>query len=355
MSQVRKIAMAGGTFAVALGIGFVMQNGDALASRFGSAQTASDLPPAIPLEAPVAETVAVVEPEITEPTQPDATDEPVLASAMSMPEPERAAPETIEAPVQLAAIDMDQPTAPVDPMPTPLVEPVQQQAGVDCTPSMFAQSGASAMVSIDIDAPCHPSARFTVHHQGMMFTDVTDGDGLAHIDVPALAEMSVFIAAFPGGDGAVATVTVPDVTEYDRAVLLWQGDSGLQIHAREFGAEYGSKGHVWNGVPRSPEAAEMGGGFLVRLGKDTLENPMMAEIYTFPTGAAPQSGQVILSVEAEITTGNCDRDVAAQSIQIAPDLETHALDLSLTMPPCDTVGDFLVLSTMLNDLTIASR
>ncbi|RYG91374.1 hypothetical protein EU803_09790 [Loktanella sp. IMCC34160] len=351
MSQARKIAMAGGTFAVALGIGFVMQNGDALASRFGSA---SDLPPPIPVEAPQVETVAVVEPAIEEPAPSEAMIEPVLGSAMAMPEPELSAPETVEAPLQLAAVEMDAPAIAPD-VQAPLVAPVEQQAEVDCTPSMFAQSGASAMVSIDIDAPCHPSARFTVHHQGMMFTDVTDGEGLAHVDVPALAEMSVFIAAFPGGDGAVATVTVPDVSEYDRAVLLWQGDSGLQIHAREFGAEYGSKGHVWNGAPRSPEAAEMGGGFLVRLGKDTLENPMMAEIYTFPTGAAPQSGQVILSVEAEITAGNCARDVAAQSIQIAPDMETNALDLSLTMPPCDTVGDFLVLSTMLNDLTIASR
>ena len=33
MSQIRKIAVAGGTFAAALGIGFVVQNGDALASR----------------------------------------------------------------------------------------------------------------------------------------------------------------------------------------------------------------------------------------------------------------------------------------------------------------------------------
>jgi len=36
MGQLKKIGMAAGTFSVALGIGFVMQNGDALASRFGN-------------------------------------------------------------------------------------------------------------------------------------------------------------------------------------------------------------------------------------------------------------------------------------------------------------------------------
>ena len=34
MSRARQFIMAGGTFSVALGIGFVMQNGDALAGRF---------------------------------------------------------------------------------------------------------------------------------------------------------------------------------------------------------------------------------------------------------------------------------------------------------------------------------
>ncbi len=36
MAKLRKIGMAAGTFSVALGIGFVMQNGDVLASRFGA-------------------------------------------------------------------------------------------------------------------------------------------------------------------------------------------------------------------------------------------------------------------------------------------------------------------------------
>src|SRR6056297_2662643 len=36
ISRFRKFAVAGGTFGVALSIGFVMQNGDALAARYGT-------------------------------------------------------------------------------------------------------------------------------------------------------------------------------------------------------------------------------------------------------------------------------------------------------------------------------
>ena len=36
MAKLRKISMAVGTFSVAFGIGFIMQNGNVLASRFGA-------------------------------------------------------------------------------------------------------------------------------------------------------------------------------------------------------------------------------------------------------------------------------------------------------------------------------
>ena len=44
---------------------------------------------------------------------------------------------------------------------------------------------------------------------------------------PRLLKMAVFIAAFDSGEGAVATLSTPEVADYDRAVLQWSGDTGL--------------------------------------------------------------------------------------------------------------------------------
>jgi hypothetical protein len=337
MSQAKKILMAGGTFSVALGIGFVMQNGDALAARFSS-------------EPPVA--AALIEPVAADPTQVDPMSGPVIpvpqdiSALVDMPSPV-AAPDLPEAPVQLAALDSDAPVT--DAMPTPLI------AQADCTPMLDAVAGPAALVALSLSAPCQPNAQVTIHHQGMIFSAVTDDEGHATIDVPALSELAVFIAAFDNGEGAVASVPVPDFASYERAVLQWQGDSGLAMHAYEDGAGYDDPGHIWRGAERNVSAALAGqGGFMTLLGAGATDNPMMAEIYTIPTGKIDLDA-VSLSAEAEITLGNCGRDLAAQSIQIIPGQEPVARDLTLTMPNCDAVGDFLVLNGMFGDLKLASN
>ena len=57
---------------------------------------------------------------------------------------------------------------------------------------------------------------------------------------------------FADGETSTAGATVPDAAEISRAVLQWKGETGLQIHALEFGADYGGLGHVWYGAPGDP-------------------------------------------------------------------------------------------------------
>jgi hypothetical protein len=101
------------------------------------------------------------------------------------------------------------------------------------------------------------------------------------------------------------------------------------------------------------DAAE--GGYLVRLGDASAADSLIAEIYTFPTGMMGQALDVMLVADAEITSQNCGKDLSAQSIQVSPTGETSALDLTMTMPACDAVGDFLILQNMFEDLTTASK
>jgi hypothetical protein len=78
----------------------------------------------------------------------------------------------------------------------------------------------------------------------------------------------------------------------------------------------------------------------------------MAEIYTFPTANARRGGEVTLRVEAEVSAANCGRDLEAQTIATAPG-GLKVQDLVLAMPDCTSVGEFLVLKNLFNDLKIA--
>ncbi|SMY07113.1 hypothetical protein [Flavimaricola marinus] len=337
MAQVRKYLVAGGTFSVAMAIGFVMQNGDALASRM----VAEDETGIQPLAEPV---VASAEAEATDvPYMP----EPSFSAALSVPDAFQPADPPTE-PVRLAAVELDAPVTDAMPQGT--------DVEMSCAADMSATAGPAATVMLELSAPCAIDAVGTLHHQGMIVSVLTDSQGKATVMVPALAQEAVFIADMPGGFGAAAIVSVPDFAQYDRAVLQWQGDTGLGIHALEFGAGYQEDGHVWAASARSIDAAQAGtGGFLMRMGDVPIEGAMIAEVYTYPSGISQRDGTVELSVEAEVQSANCGRAIAAQSIQIIPGAESQALDLTMTMPDCDAIGEFLVLKNMLRSLTLASR
>lgn len=342
MSRTKQIAVAGGTFAVALGIGFVMQNGDALAGRSGP-----DLSDALP-PAPVVVEAGFVAPQSAGPVV-MVPDLPEAETAQLLPDPAEAEIRS-RTPVQLAAVEDDValPAVPERGTAQPEI------AADDCTVALTGEAQPAAMAVLTMSFPCQPNARVTLHHQGMIITVMTDETGHAEVAVPALAENAVFIAALPNGEGAMTSLRMPDVALFDRAVLLWQGETGLGLHALEFGAQYDEPGHVWNGSPGDPGVDETSG-FLVRLGDAAANDPYMAEIYTFPSGVTSATGEVQLSVEAEITPDNCDQQIAAQSIQIFPNAETEAADLVMAIPACDAVGDYLVLKNMLRDLKLAAR
>lgn len=352
MARGRQILVAGGTFSVALGIGFVMQNGDALAGYFSPEDTQHSIA-AQPLATPDDTGAGVI---VADGAGIASEQDAGLQEALATPMAEDAPATTMT----LAAVDAvldDLPMLDVPAMEMPVFDPAEmtdEVATLQCDAAMSATTGAGGMVQLVLDAPCAPDAAVVIHHQGMMFTILTDMAGQATVTVPALAEVSVFVAAFNDGSGAAATAMVPDLAAIDRAVLQWQGEEGLQLHAFEFGANYGDAGHVWAGAPREASAGA-DGGFLIRLGDPAAVNPLIAEVYSFPSGQSPRGGAISLSVEAEVTEANCGREIAAQSLQIAPGEAPSALDLTMTMPGCDALGEFLVLHGMLHDLQLAEN
>ncbi|WP_415405172.1 hypothetical protein [Tateyamaria sp. SN3-11] len=336
MRHMKEIVTAIGTLAIAVGIGFVMQSGESAKERYGKSARPVTIPaPETPDETLNGNASADVLLQVQEIELTSASD----TSAVPVPGGE-ASVQRVSAPS-----NADAPPVP-DNLPTP----------EGCEIVATATPVIGAMVNLALDAPCAANERLTVHHNGMMFTETTDEAGSLSVTVPALTEQAVFIMAFSAGDGAVAQTMVPEITQYDRVALQWRGRAGFELHAREFGADYGENGHVWSGVAQNAAGMTTGeNGFIMRLGDTLSAEPLMAEIYTFPSAMAAQSGVIDLSVEAEVNMENCGLEIEAQSLEMMVGGQMKTQDLTLSVPGCDAVGSFLVLNNLVSDLKVASN
>jgi hypothetical protein len=335
MAFYKEIATAAGALAVAIGIGFVMQNSEAAQAHYG--KDPAERPKTI---AEANATNAVLDVQEISFTSAE------FESTIALPEREVEVKKTAPPP-SLPAIQ-----AP----PETKAPPSLAQPKLSCDVTAAARPMAAAMVELTLSAPCLPNERVTIHHNGMIFTETTSDNGALSLRVPALAKEAVFIAAFGNGEGAVAQARVEDLGDFQRAVLQWRGNTGFQIHAREFGAAYGEAGHLWHEKPGSIAAAVLGeSGVLTRHGDMEAADPLLAEVYTFPVDANERSGAIALSVEAEVTELNCGIEIEAQSLEIERDGSINTRNLTLPVPDCDARGSFLVLNNLLQDLKVATR
>ena len=324
MSYLSKFALAGGTLACAVGVGFIMQSSETAKNRYRS---------------PVAAEKISVQPLASEAEQ---------------------KPETETTPVREEAMLEIKSMALTSALPESVVGIGQklslQTAPKVCEISVTAQSVVAAMVRISMKAPCLGNEPVTVHHSGMMFTETTAADGSLKVLVPALTQNAFFMLAFSNGDGTSVQAAVDGLEFYDRVVVQWKGNPGFELHAREFGSDYGGNGHVWANAARNMSVAAKGeGGFLTHVGDVNASDPLVAEVYTFPTGTAHKAGSIALSVEAEVTAANCGREIHAQSLEMRGRSSLKSQDLTLSVPNCNAIGDFLVLNNLLEDLKVASN
>ncbi len=327
MVHKKEILTAVGTLACAVGIGFFMQHSDASEKRYGKTDSRMEAPQ--DKDADVGNLLLDVE-AIT------------LTSAefennVDLPQPDD----------QVMTV-----FAPQSNLPTPVLP--ESNVIPKCDISANARPVAAAMVRLTMEASCLPNERLTVHHNGMIFTATTSATGTVDLTVPALAEEAVFILAFTNGDGAVAQTRVEELGDYDRVVVQWKGQTGFQIHALEFGADYGDAGHVWSGAPRDITAGVTGvGGYITRNGNAEVPDALMAEVYTFPRRAVAQTGSIDLSVETEVSDANCGLEIEAQSLEMTDNGKIRTRNLTMDVPECDAVGSFLVLNNLLQDLKVA--
>lgn len=219
----------------------------------------------------------------------------------------------------------------------------------DCDLSARARAVPGAAARLIVKAPCHGNERIEVHHSGLTVTQETDANGTLDLTIPALSEYAIFLISLDDQMGTVATTHIPDIGQYSRVALQWQGETELQIHALEFGASYGDAGHV------SAGSATQGGGSVVHLAQSAFHDARNIEVYSFPAAQSHQSGSIELTVEAEVTEANCGQDLNVQSLELQNDRSLRSRDLTLSFPDCSRTGEFLVLNNLLQNLTIAAN
>ncbi len=351
MSRTKEVGTAAGTLACALGIGFIMQSTEVAEQRYGKAveirESLERSEQSVAVKVNIEPVIDVQDITLTSALSPADADAAVrslkstVASVLAPPLSENV--DIVRNSIKVAAAADDIATAP-------------RLEAVACDVVATAKKLPHAFVELSVYAPCHHGQDISVHHSGMLFSERLDASGNLKVVAPALTDSAAFIFTLDDGEGAIAKTSVDGLRNVKRIVLQWQGESGFELHAREFGAEYGSEGHVWrNGVAAKKPIPEGNGGHLIELGNKDTNRSLLAEVYSFPIDAPDQSGAIDLSVEAEITKTNCGQEVEAQTLELRGTEGLKSQTIMLTIPSCDSVGDFLVLNNLLEDLKIAQR
>ncbi len=330
MSRIKSIKTIASTLTIAVAIGFVMQYGEPASSAQRSDDVvANTSAPRTLMMATNAqgESVFGVPDVVTSPLNHAANMRPVVA-------------------VDVVYAELDVPN-----LGTIFATPID-----GCETLLTTKRQVAAIIELTVSAPCFASSEFVVRHEGMLFAATTDRQGTAVVIVPALVTNAIFAVAFDNVVQASVRTFVPELRQYDRAVLQWQSDDNVRLHALEGGAQIGDSGHVWSASIHTAEDTRSGlHGFVVYLGTTDAEIPYQAEVYTFPAVQMGRDGGVDLQVGVGVSAANCGREVDATTIQTNAGRMLARADIAAQMPGCDSVGDVVLLSDKFIGLRLASR
>jgi hypothetical protein len=219
--------------------------------------------------------------------------------------------------------------------------------GLPCARSAALDAEAMAMLRLHVEAPCDPEVRVEIRHAGVVFTLETSADGRIDAALPAMMAEATVEAVFGDGTILVSRTLVPDMAHVQRVAVSAEAWTGLSLHAFEFGALRGGRGHVHAG------AEEVRADALHRLGDGDIEASQIAEVYTFPSGRFGSLGGVTLQIEAEVKPMNCARDVTADIVRSLGNAPPERTALRVAMPSCEGAGDILVVDAPPSELLIA--
>lgn len=211
---------------------------------------------------------------------------------------------------------------------------------------------AGAMAALTLSAPCDAGAAVEFDHAGLRFSEQLGPEGDLFVVVPAMAETAVFTARIGDSQETSIELNVPDFARFERVALMWKGSTGLQLHALENGAAYGEPGHVWAEEPGSAESVITGkGGFVSVLG--STSEGYAADVYTYPNDLMTNGAEPRVSVETQVMENTCGTRIEGSILRSNAGRAPTLQPLTIAVPSCDAVGEYLVLNNLPQDLKLA--
>lgn len=223
-----------------------------------------------------------------------------------------------------------------------------------CAIDIEGSAKPGALLEIKITAPCNSGESVAFEHAGLKFSEQLGPDGSLTVEVPAMTGSAKVSLGFADGADKDLEVTVPDFDAFDRIAVIWQGATGLQLHALEGGASYGETGHIWADTPGTPDAAVAGtSGFVSVLG--STSSGFAADVYTYPAALMREGLEPEVSIEAQVMENTCGSEIEGWILRTNPSRAPHVEPLTMVVPGCDAVGEYLVLKNLPVELKLARR
>ncbi len=335
MDKKRKITLGVATLAVALGAGHLVQSGKSGKAESQVAEAAEAQPTGI---IPLA---ATAPPDSTPPAAvANASVLPLQSAALTDPQ---TVPPVAKPPVAPASFTPEKsPPAAAPPVAAPPAPAEQADA---CRVTLDVLAGANGMLDLTLLSPCAPSTRVVLRHGGLAVTGRTSTGGALFTALPAMDAKGEVSAMFPDGKIALGASPV-DLSGVQRFAVQWIGDDRFGVNAYLDGAAFGTPGHVHAGANGQADAPT---GWMIPLGDATVDLPMLAEVYTWPAKTA----DIAIDVEAPVTEATCNREILGETLESRAGA-VASVDITLAMPDCTAVGDFLVLNNLLAGMTTAA-
>lgn len=318
--RLRRLGMIGAGVAVAFASGQVMQRMTApmMAAPVASAEIAA------PVMLSQAEPVPAL----------PAAERAVTETQAAMPLP----PEPEVAPMQIADVANI----------TPVSAEIGPIATRNCDPARLTLSEQEhGLFAISLEAPCAPDAEITLSQGALSYKVRTDQSGRYLGLSPAMTASPEVAAAFSDGTHVSAGLTLTHKPDGRRVGLSWDASKDLRLNAYEYGADYGGAGHVHATAARIPGTAL--GGYLMRLGDESLPAPRLVDVYVAPEGMT----DVAFDVEAIVSETTCGRDLRAMVTQTDGISTPQTEILELAMPDCADMTGAVVMALPETALSVA--
>ena len=160
------------------------------------------------------------------------------------------------------------------------------------------------------------------------------GCAFGNVTIPALEADATFSIRFSDGEQAQASAALDGLQGHRHVALQWRGQTGLGIATQAVGE------------------AETGA-VVSALGDTGIADGWRAEVLTVATEKAAAARVFRVAVAAPVTPETCGRDIAATTLEAAPDGHYRSTPVTLSAAGCDSVGDIRLLKNLLSDLRVA--